>query len=383
LRLFKIFHYKRKSKERLLQLFQRVLAVTGEPGRGCRGVLFLFSDNAGGKVSAVARVIKAHPEMAAFRYEGPVWPNSKDLPRYAALGNFGPPFMEHNPNQPTGTPPIATLVDILEGIPRRFPFRQAFITIDGVDWDDAGHLLSERAAPDKHPPAAGHGRYLFPCVMLNDDAHVFMQAVVELSPSNPRVSAVAKAKLDRIGAIGAETTRALYDGGEEGARFLEQHQRATAFVDRFKADLGSWLRSRVALPADLPPTNASGSDKPFSLKDILTKAFAPLGYQKVPRMSDQSVTVLDKRLPSNHRLELFVDRGTTSRALTCTFAFYGVEKTHSFDLPVHPDQRGSYPADGQEVVNAVVGNWAAIVRALENDFVPELIRIYGADPDWG
>jgi hypothetical protein len=382
LRIFRIFHFKPKPSEAFLLRFQRALEATGEPGQGCRRILFLFSDRRIGKVSAVARVIKAYPEAAAFRYDVPAGKEFKDSPPYAAVGNFGPPWMQQNPNNPTGSIPLDTLSAILAGIPRRFPFGGAAITIDGVDWNDQPESLPVTAAADDYPPAAGLGRYLFPSVILNHDTRIFPQAVVEVSASMPHLSDAAKAKIAVIGHPAFEETRVRYEGAER-ERWLERRGRANSFVDAFKAEMRSWLRSRVILPTQLPRMERAGTDAPFSLKHVLRASFEPFGYRYMPRPSGQGVSELEKRTPSNHRLYLSIDRGTWSRFLTCAFTFSGIEARHSLDLPVHPDQRMSgYPADGQAVVDAVVANWAAIVRALETEFVPRLVAIYGADPEW-
>ena len=52
-------------------------------------------------------------------------------------------------------------------------------------------------------------------------------------------------------------------------------------------------------------------------------------------------------------------------------------------LPAHAGQLAhSYPVDGQEIVDAAVANWAAMVPALERDLVAALEAIYLRDPDW-
>ena len=139
----------------------------------------------------------------------------------------------------------------------------------------------------------------------------------------------------------------------------------------------------MSLPADLPPKVGGATDKPFSVKPPLVAAFRPLGYEYVAVQSGLGMCTMEKRTPARHRLHLHVDRGTWSRSLSCTFDFSALEAHHSLMLPAHAGQLAhSYPVDGQEIVDAAVANWAAMVPALERDLVAALEAIYLRDPDW-
>jgi hypothetical protein len=99
--------------------------------------------------------------------------------------------------------------------------------------------------------------------------------------------------------------------------------------------------------------------------------------------SGEGICVLEKRTPAHHRLQLAVDRGSWSRRLTCTFSFSAIEAHHALELPVHIGQTvHGYPVVGQATVDAAAANWAAMLPALERDFVGGLTAIYRADPAW-
>jgi hypothetical protein len=303
-------------------------------------------------------------------------------PPFAALANFPPPWTEHNPEEPQGSLSTETLLEILDGMPRSFPFLSAAVTIDGVDWDGTGSGLAAGPAPDEHPPAPGFGRYLFPSITLSDNTRRNFEAVIEVSVDRPRPADSVVEKLIAIGRIASERRRVRYDGVEL-AEFLERRQRALAFVESFKAGLSDWLAAHVSLPADLPPAIGSASEEPFSVKPALLAAVGPLGYRYVAIQSGEGMSVLEKRTPARHRLQLAVDRGSWSRRLTCTFSFSAIETHHALELPVHVGQTvHGYPVEGQATVDAAVANWAAMLPAIERDFVGALTAIYRADPPW-
>ena len=381
-RSFVVRYFRPKPKEPIADRLARVLAATGEPGHGCSRLLFLLTDEPNLKVSGVARILKAYPQMSEFLYDGPVGHEMKHYAPYRGLSNFGPPWTEHNPNRPTGVVPSETLMQILGGVPRRFPLLRVDVTVDGVDWTGDQLGLSAEPMLEEYPPSPGFGRYLYPSVTLTKDNHKDYHAVIELpAPGSPLPDTVLK-KLAAIGRTTKEVRRVQYAGAELAA-FERARSEATQFVEEFKARFDSWLVDAVSLPATLPPAVGAGTDRPFSVKKALLAAFHPLGYRYLANQSGDGGYALEKRTSCNHRLHLFVDRGSWSRALSCSFSFLGLEKSHTVKLPAHPGQLGhSYPADGQAQVDAVVSNWAAAVVGLERDFAEALARIYGPDPEW-
>lgn len=381
-RYFQVFHFRPKPKEPIAERVARILEATGEPGRGCSRLLFLLSDNPFGKVSAVDRIKKAYPAMAEFEYDGPISREMRHYPPFKALSNFCPPWTEHNPRHPPGSVAPATLLEVLRGVPRRFPLLGVSVTVDGVDWAGDGAGLASGPAADDYPPAPGFGRYLYPSVTLSHDTRLDFEAVVERSRAEARVQESVTAKLAAIGRITSELKRVRYEGSELAA--LDRcREKASRFEERFKARFHEWLVEEAALPAALQPASGAGTERPFSVKQSLRAAFGPLGYRYLASQSGQGGYTLQKRTLLNHKLRVFVDRGTWSRSLSCHFSFTGLEKAHTLELPAHPGQVvHSYPADGQEIVDAVIANWAATVVGLERDFVSELGEIYGADPEW-
>src|SRR5438094_209915 len=60
-----------------------------------------------------------------------------------------------HPDRPEASLPTATLLAILDGMPRRFPFGDAAVTVDGIDWAGDQFGLQNDPAPDDSPPVPG------------------------------------------------------------------------------------------------------------------------------------------------------------------------------------------------------------------------------------
>jgi hypothetical protein len=384
-RYFRIVRF-RKKKEPIADLVARVLAATGEPGRGCSRVLFDLVDKPSqlAKVSAVSRAIRAYPQLRPFAYEGPVSPTRRDSPRYLALGNFAPPWDKYNPTATSATVSVATLIEVLRGIPKRFPFWRASITVDGVAWSTDLTGLSAAPAADDRPPVPGYGWYLYPSVTLNDNLATDFEAVVEVTHPERPLPPDVRARIEAIGRPDSELMRVRFEGAEL-ASHLRTRAAASAFAEAFSAGYQRWLRTNVHLPEALPPEADASMPVtgPLSAKKSLTAALRPLGYRYHPGKSGYGGYHFEKRTPLNHHLIAEFDLAPIAKSLTGGFLFSGIEKRHAIKLPAYPEQTtDGYRVTNQRQIDMVVANWAAMVRALEVEFVPALEAIYGPDPAW-
>jgi hypothetical protein len=92
---------------------------------------------------------------------------------------------------------------------------------------------------------------------------------------------------------------------------------------------------------------------------------------------------LTRRTSGNLTVELYLDVGTWSHAVSAIFMVQGAGFKASLTIPVTPlDGPGQYPIGDAFQWQRIVENLAAMVRELDRGFVPEIEQAAGPTPAW-
>ena len=355
------------KKEPLNELVGRVRKAFLDAGLGEPSIRFTLTDAAFGKgVSAIDRVLKRYPEMERFLTR-----------RKLAGGLEGARMLS---NAATGEPAeCATLEAIAAGIPRSLPFH-------GVGLHFYASEFGERLIG---LPAMGHS---LPGVLVTDNwwvngreraLSVYTVAEVEttdkrLPPNAPAVDAVIKA-LGKAKKAMQVPIRAP-GGGLVGSIAPERVEAVKAIEGDYRVRIGQ-LVAAAAMPHRLPP--AAEAWEPGVLagprKPALVAAFSPMGYSCT---GGTGVFHVRRRTQQNLTVELYLDVGTWSHAVSAIYFVKGAGFQASVGVRVAPEVFGQYPIGDAEQWKKIVENLAAMVRELERSFVPAVEQAAGPSPAW-
>jgi hypothetical protein len=163
-------------------------------------------------------------------------------------------------------------------------------------------------------------------------------------------------------------------------------ERIRTLASEYRARLPE-IVERARLPHDLPSNQeaiaatvefAAGPKKPE-----LERAFMAMGYDC---RGETGAFTLRRRTPGNLTVELYLDVGTWSNNVTAIFLVQGLANGTAFkaSLPLPVARRavagGQYPIGGPERWRQIVENLAALVAALDRDFVPAIEAVSGPSP---
>ena len=92
---------------------------------------------------------------------------------------------------------------------------------------------------------------------------------------------------------------------------------------------------------------------------------------------------MTRRTSGNLTVELYLDVGTWSHAVSAIFLAQGAGFKASLTIPVTAlDGPGQYPIGDAFQWQKIVENLAALVRELDRSFVPEIEQAAGPTPLW-
>ncbi len=355
------------KKEPLAEMVGRVWQAFLEAGLLEPTIRFTFADSPLKKGVSVDRVLKRHPEMERFLAVTPGAPTESRLLSNAATGE-----------------PVeySTIQTILTGVPRSYPFTGVSIHLHAPPFGE--RLIGL--------PRMGHS---FPGVIVTDNWWVngrqralSVYTVVEAAagdkklPPNPKpVDAVISAcgKVRRTGQVPILAS----GGGIVGSIPPANVDAVKAIVADYRARIKE-VMERAALPHNLPPAAEIRLQHPEVMagprKPALEAAFRPMGYDCRGASGEFHVT---RRTSGNLTVELYLDVGTWSHAVSAIFLVQGAGFKGSLGIPItSQDSGGQYPIGDAAQWQKIVDNLAAMVRELDRSFTPEIEQAAGPSPVW-
>jgi hypothetical protein len=359
------------KKEPLAELIGRIRQAFLDAGM--REPVIRFTLMGEGRVeghSPIERVLKRHPEMKQFETFTKLLgsPTESRFLTNAASGEAAE---------------YSTLLAIAAGVPRSYPFSAVVLHFHAPAF---GERLTGL-------PKFGD---TFPGVMVTDNRWISgrhrvlsVYAVVEANeadkklPPNPEpVDAVIKVlgKVKRTD----QMHRLAPDGRTiEGSIPPEKVEAVKAVVADYRPRIKEVVEL-AGLPHNLPPAAEirlqNGGVTGGPLKPALETAFRPMGYGCRGGSGQFHLT---RRTSGNLTIELYLDVGTWSHAVSAIFLVQGAGFKASLPIPVTPlDGPGQYPIGDALQWQKIVENLAALVRELDRSFVPEIEQAAGPTPAW-
>ena len=386
--------FKASKKEPLAELLERVNAAFRTAAVETPVVRFLLADAATppnirgltppGRVSAVDRVLKRWPTWSGFFSN-------------ASSPSGSPIRQPSNYRQDAAQAPLAQLLEIARGVPKSFPFRIARVVFDAPEFG------REYVAADVDN-AVGTAR-AWTGLMVTDswwvngrERSLIGQAIVEIERGltsrpllpdrvNTIAAALGKFKTEQVilPAPRAATTAPPVEGTSTisvrtqlvEAQLTPVVRAAIAeVIERHRAGFGSMV-ARAHLPHELASCAVTikereGPDEPTGpKKPMLQKAFKPLGYDV---NGGVGTFTLRRRTPRNLTVEIYLDVGSWSSALTGGYRVIGLGFRASLPLVVSPHDTSlhGFPILGAQHWREMVENLAALVSEIDRTFPAEI-----------
>jgi hypothetical protein len=407
------------KSEPLASTLERVHAAFTAAGFGEPSIQFRLSDHVAitepailaethgmKRVSSVARVLQRFPEMQQFARAAPATASGPGATRVLSNLSATGPVIPAN---------FATLLEIARLVPKSLPFHKAWFQFAAPGFSDGPAMpaVLDQATASQLLRAGvdlGAGHPTTPGVSVQDSWWVngrvrSMAAlrIVEADPSArkfPPPPAAVAAVLAASGKIRKTTQVPVVVAAEPTSPPPPRiDAAASAGGEAIRAVVRTW-RARLpelqeTLPHDLSPRDAAAAAMPASgpKKPELVRAFAPMGYDCHGGIGTFR---LRRRTAANLTVELDLDVGTWSNALMAFFRVQGLIDGQGFKATLNlPPARhavrgtvhgaeiyGQFPIGGPERWSQIVDNLAALVAALDRDFVPEVEAAAGPSPEW-
>jgi hypothetical protein len=273
----------------------------------------------------------------------------------------------------------------LAGVPRSYPFGSVVLHFYAPAFGE--RLIGL--------PRLGHS---LPGVWMTDNWWVngrqralAVYTVVEAEETDPRLPpnpAAVDAVIQACGKIkGTTQVPILAPGGRATVPSIPPANANAEAVKAIAADYRARIKEVVeqaGLPHNLPPA-AEGRAENFGVlagprKPALAAAFKPMGYGCQGGSGEFHLT---RRGAGNVHVELYLDVGTWSHAVSAIFLVQGAGFKASLAIPVTPDALlAQYPIGDAAQWQKIVENLAAMVRELDRSFVPEVEQAAGPSPAW-
>jgi hypothetical protein len=320
--------------------------------------------------SPIDRVLKRHPEMKRFESFSALIPGTSEsrLLTNAASGEAAE---------------YSTIQAIVAGVPQSYPFSAVIMHFHAPAFGERliglpkfGHSLPGVLVIDNRS-VKGRQRFLSVYTVVEAD-----EGDKNL-PSNPEpVDAVIKAcgKVRRTETVPIRAP----GGGIVGSIAPANLEAVDAIVADYRARIKEVVE-RAGLPHNLPPASetrlqdlgaTAGPRRP-----ALETAFKPMGYGCRGGSGEFHLT---RRTSGNLTVELYLDVSTWSHAVSAIFMVHGAGFRASLAIPVAPQDvaGGQYPSGDAAQWQRIVENLAAMVRELDDGFVPEIEKAAGPSPAW-
>ena len=395
--------FKASKKEPLAELLERANAAFVGAGVVEPTVRFLLADAAAPpnvqgislprRVSAIDRVLKRWPEMAAFLAATTPGPLGH---RVRTLSNI---------EQGATQVPFARLVEIARGVPRSFPFHMVRFVFSAPEFGLEPAALPPGLRPGTAPVVPG--------LMITDNwwvngreraltGHVLVEAAAT-SASLPRLPDAVAAVAAALGKFKTEQKVLPTQPIETApppiagvvpfpARPMESQltpevaANIAAVIERHRANFASTV-ARARLPHDFPSVEVAIGARTTAVeptgpkKPALQSAFKPLGYSVT---GDTGTFTLRRKTSANLTVEVWLDVGTWSRKLSGGYRVIGLgfRAPHWLTLSRHDMQLRSYPILGAEHWQKMVENLAALVSEIDRSFPVEIEAAAGPSPAW-
>lgn len=329
--------WKPPKKENSAALLRKVLASSSLLGPPA--IKVEANDHFDGGVSATARAVKRIPELAAFATEGNPMGAATSVRMIRASTDKGLP--------------AETLLGLLDGVPRSFPFNTVALEFSWPPPEDLAGAITDMWWIN--------GRMRSVVLQWRTMAPASAKKLPEPSPG-------LAALLEALGKPKSKSRLPL-----EG--FRPSLPTVTAVVSRYRETLAERV-SALAFPHLIDADGTGEAAGP--MKPTLVEQFGPLGFDC---RGGNGVFQLRRRMPTNHTVELHLDVGTWSHAFSGFLSVHLPGGRATLPLLVGPGVARA-PIRGAEGWKRIVENLGVVVAELERTFVTDVVEAAGPAPEW-
>jgi hypothetical protein len=287
---------------------------------------------------------------------------------------------------------VANLIEICEGVPRKYPFNKVLIIIDKIDWHKTGILNKPTFRGDAPIYLFHFPKYMSSHIMISSDwwiSHrnnsIYAKLEIDPPPNEAMyINDINENLLNTLNQLGKIQTQEFIaiPSSEELPFIKAANEKAILIIKDYEENIEKII-SGISLPFSLHEEpwkrDYTYKKQTVSGKKAIINAFKPKGYMYYPNYSGQGGYFLSKRIQSNHQLELHFDLGSPqyNNKIYSYLTFRGPYYVHHLPLIAVANKRAEdYRFNDQEELEKVVANLAAVVDHLENSIITDLEKIY-------
>jgi hypothetical protein len=390
--LYRVVKKKDTPQVMIERISQAFLAAGYEP----TDIKFFVNEPMNG-VSGIDRLLKRNPALVPFRHLA-----ETSLGNEQRLTNLSARWMCANPDGCTDSLNMEDTLEIVRGIPRRYPLNQATFVFDRLP------MLSRNPEAAKSAPVPfvakgdvrftrlfapsipGRSNYPSPCIRLQSDWWIsgrsnFLDAIVELGELAERVPQLElnedeRRFLEAIGEIYHERVFAV-PSNEEESEAIFRNMLAGEQIVQSCYEFGNLVS--IVFPYKLEPLVIGDyPTEPLSVKKAITQFFNKRGFSYNTKFSGNGIYTITRVSKNNHLVKLIFDRGRFSADVSCVGSIEGPLWKHEFELPAAPDYMKPYRVTRQIDIDHQIGNIAAAYDAVEKRIIEAIDVLYGVGPTW-
>ncbi|WP_310829169.1 hypothetical protein [Paenibacillus pedocola] len=402
MKLYKLIMFRLSKKDTPPVLAAKVLETLREHGEQTADIKFYLSDSSSMSASGIERVLKHAPMLNKYKFPVPSEPERFEPPY--AMSNLSEDWDSCNLNGCTDPLSPELMVEIINGIPRRFPINEATFIIDSLS------IL--RSSPEKAAtrPVPYHAKgdfrtdcrfyagspvnlntYPSPCIILQSNWWItgrqnFLYAIVELDEEDIPEGADS---------LQAKTSTFVKNLGEieYEAPFAVPSTLAESTIIKDKLLIGQqWIESKYSDQGHLPqfqyPHSLAGlslqihREGPISVKKAVIHNFSRLGFAYIPKYSGHGRNTMVKKTGNYNRIMLTFTVDKWGHSLSCECSIEGPLWKHQMNIPCSNNWYLNVYLNKQTDVEEIVENMAAVYHNLELDLIPKIDELYGEAPAW-
>ncbi|MCK9862133.1 hypothetical protein [Paenibacillus sp. ATY16] len=396
MKLYKRIIYRLAKNDTPLAITERIKQAFFALATDLNDIKFFVNDSMHG-VSGINRLLKQYPALTPYLHTVETSHGSEQRLTNLAVGWDG-----SNPNGCTESIEIDDAIEIIRGVPRRYPLNKLTFIFDRLPMlsripncsmvEPVPFIVKGRLHSPKlfTPSVTGWSDYPSPCIRLQSDWWIsgrnnFMDAIVELGDLADGIPQLElneseRQLLESIGEIYHERIFAAPSNEEEEADIYEKMMTGERIVNQFYEN-GNLFG--VDYPYKLEPLLLGEHvSEPLSVKKAITAEFKKRGFTFNTKYSNGGVYTITKVTNNHHQVKLTFTRGKFDADVLCVGSIEGPLWKHEFELPAAHNNMKPYRVTRQIEVDHQIGNIAAAYDATEKPIIEAIDDLYGSGPPW-
>lgn len=397
MRLYKLIQYRLAKKDTPLKVIERIRYAFSTCGIEAHDIKFYATDMQRGSISGIDRLLKDNPLLSSYHYK-----IKTSIGLEQRLSNLPAQWTGANPDGFINSITMDDAVEMLSGIPRRYPINDLTFIFDKLPIlrrsseafkDDPIPFVTKGEVHYTRlfaPSTTSYSDYPSPCIRLQSDWGIsgrinFLDAIIEIgevcddapkleltASENSILSSIGDIYHERVFAVpsNAEEAKAVYDNIIIGEQIVQSCY-----------DQGNLIH--VKYPYSLRAINIGDNvTEPLSIKKAITSHFKKRGFSYNSKYSNGGLYTITKLTKNYNMVKITFIRGKFSADVSCEGSIEGPLWMHKFDLPETPYRTIPYQITQQKDVDHLIENIAAAYDTIEKTIGEAIDDLYGVGPSW-